>query len=217
MSRTALIAGATGLVGSQLLDLLLSDPYYEKVIVLTRRPVQKKSNKLVNVLADFESLEAHVEQLKADDVYCCLGTTMKKAGSKDKFRQVDFTYPYEIAKLSHANGARQFLLISALGADANSSIFYNRVKGEVEKVISSIGFQCYHIFRPSLLMGSRQEKRLGEGLGKAFFKVFGFLFAGPLEKYKAIDSAKVAKAMFAIARQNKIGKFVHESSELQKY
>ncbi|MTI28636.1 NAD-dependent epimerase/dehydratase family protein [Fulvivirga kasyanovii] len=217
MSRTALIAGATGLVGSQLLDLLLNDPYYEKVIVLTRRLVSKKSDKLVNLLIAFENLDAHAEQLKADDVYCCLGTTMKKAGSKDKFRQVDFAYPYEIARLFHTNGAQQFLLISALGADSNSSIFYNRVKGDVEEAITSMGFRSYHIFRPSLLMGPRQEKRLGEGLGKAFFKVFGFLFAGPLKKYKAIDSAKVAKAMFAIARQNKIGKFVHESRELQKY
>ncbi|MBL6446447.1 oxidoreductase [Fulvivirga sp. 29W222] len=217
MSKTALIAGATGLVGEQLLGLILREDYYDKVIVLTRRPIKKHGEKLVNLLVDFEDLEGYASQIKADDIYCCLGTTMKKAGSKDMFRQVDFTYPYQIAKFAHTNGAQQFLLISALGANAISSIFYNKVKGEVEEAIASVGFKCYHIFRPSLLMGPRQEKRLGEILGKAFFKVFGFIFLGPLKKYEAIDSVRVARAMFAIARQSNAGRHIHESKELQQY
>ncbi|UII34867.1 oxidoreductase [Fulvivirga ulvae] len=217
MSKTALVAGATGLIGDQLLDLVLEVSYYDKVIVLARRPVEKKSDKLTNLLADFENLDTYASQIKADDVYCCLGTTMKKAGSKAKFRQVDFNYTYQIAKLAHAGGAQQFLLISALGADPKSSVFYNKVKGEVEEAITSMGFKCYHIFRPSLLIGQRNEMRLGEGLGKVFFSIFGFFFVGPLKKYKAIDSVKVARAMFAMARQNKTGRFIHESKELQKY
>lgn len=217
MGKTALIAGATGLIGSQLLDLILNDPYYDKVIAITRKSMERANSKFINLIIDFEKLDAYASEIKADDVYCCLGTTMKKAGSKDKFRQVDFVYPYEMAKHTHGNGAQQFLLVSALGADKDSSIFYNQVKGEVEEAIASLDFKSYHIFRPALLMGPRDERRLGESAAKAFFKVFGFLFVGALSKYKAIDSAKVARAMFALAKQNKKGKFIHESKELQKY
>lgn len=216
-NKTALIAGATGLVGGQLLNLLLNDTYYERVIAITRKPVNNKSDKLVNVLVDFNKLDEYASQMKADDVFCCLGTTMKKAGGKDKFKQVDFTYPVEIAKLALNAGAGRFLLISALGADRDSSIFYNQVKGEVEEAIAKLNYDSYHIFRPALLIGPRDEERLGEDAAKTFFKIFGFLFIGPLKKYKAIDSAKVARAMHAIAKQNLSGMHIHESKELQKY
>ena len=214
--KTALIAGATGLVGGQLLSLLLNDPYYERVVAITRKPIDNKSDKLVNVLVDFNKLDEYASQMKADDVFCCLGTTMKKAGSKNKFKQVDFTYPVNIANLALNGGARQFLLISSLGADKNSSIFYNQVKGEVEQAIAELNYSSYHILRPALLMGPRDEERSGEDAAKTFFKIFGFLFVGPLKQYKAIDSAKVARAMHAIAKQDLSGRHIHESRELQK-
>ena len=121
---------------------------------------------------------------------------MAKAGSKENFNQVDFYYPLLVAKTSFAQGARQFLIVSALGADKESSIYYNRVKGQVEEAVSQIGFESLHIFRPSLLLGSRIEKRRGEDAAKFIYKAFGFLIP---KKYKAIDSAKVARSMLRFA------------------
>lgn len=215
--KTALIAGATGLTGNFLLGHLLADLRYEKVICISRRSLERSDDKLVNIVTDFDRLEEYGSQLVADDIFCCLGTTIKKAGSKEKFRQVDFEYPLRLAELAKNNGAQQYLLVSALGADRNSPIFYNKVKGETEEAIGAVGYDGYHIFRPSLLMGPRKEKRLGEGLAKAFFRIFGFLFSGPLKKYKAVDAEKVARAMHQIAGQNISGRHIHESKELQNF
>ncbi|ELR73121.1 Oxidoreductase [Fulvivirga imtechensis AK7] len=215
--KTALIAGATGLVGGKLLELLLQDPYYEEVIVLTRKPMEGKSAKLKSLTVDFERLEEYAPRMTADDIFCCLGSTMKKAGSKEKFRKVDYDYPLLIAHLAKRNNAKQYLLISALGADKGSSIFYNRVKGEAEEAIDTVGYSSYHIFRPALLMGQREESRPGESAAQVFFKIFGFLFIGPLKKYKAIDAIKVARAMHTIAKENRPGRHIHESKALQNY
>ncbi|HMV09726.1 MAG TPA: oxidoreductase [Cyclobacteriaceae bacterium] len=212
--KTALVAGSTGLIGNQLIDLLLSDNYYDVVKAISRTPLEKKHTKLENIVLDFDRMAEYAGQLNADDVFCCLGTTIKKVKTKEKFRQVDFVYPLELAKLSKANGAKQYLLVSALGADKKSSIFYNQVKGEVEEAIGDVGFTTYHIFRPSLLMGDRQENRSGEEAGKVFFKYLGFLVP---KKYKGIDSIKVARAMQAFAKQATSGRHVHESAELQQY
>jgi uncharacterized protein YbjT (DUF2867 family) len=212
--KTALVAGSTGLIGNQLLQLLLKDDHYDVVKAISRKPIEITHSKLENIVLDFERLNEHQANLKADDVFCCLGTTIKKVKTKEKFRKVDFDYPVELANLTRANGAEQYLLVSALGADKNSKIFYNQVKGEVEVAIGQLGFKSFHIFRPSLLMGDRSESRSGEEAGKVFFKYFGFLV--PL-KYKGIESIKVAKAMRKIASLHQIGTHVHESKELQAY
>lgn len=212
--KSALIVGSTGLIGQQLLLLLLNDPYYEKVKAITRKPLEFKHEKLENLVLSFDKLSEHYSGLNADDVYCCLGTTIRIAKTKEAFRKVDFDYPVELARLTKNQGARQFLLITALGADKNSSIFYNKVKGEVEEAIGHLSFRSLHIFRPSLLLGNRAEERAGEGGATVFFKIFGFLIPA---KYKAIDSAKVARAMFAQAKLNEAGIFFHESKELQNY
>ena len=212
--KTALVAGSTGLIGNQLLQLLLNDDYYDEVKAISRKPLDITHPKLENIVLDFDRLTEHHDKLKADDVFCCLGTTIKKVKTKEKFRKVDFDYPVELAKLTKANGAEQYLLVSALGADKNSKIFYNQVKGEVEEAIVQVGFKSYHIFRPSLLMGDRKESRSGEDAGKVFFKYLGFLVPA---KYKGIDSIKVAKAMQKIAAQHQQGAHIHESKELQAY
>lgn len=212
--KTALVAGSTGLIGSQFLQLLLEDTYYDVVKAISRKPLEIMHPKLENIVLDFDRLTQHHEKLNADDVFCCLGTTIKKVKTKEKFRKVDFDYPVELAKLTKANGAEQYLLISALGADKNSKIFYNQVKGEVEEAIGQIGFKSFHIFRPSLLIGDRKESRSGEDAGKVFFKYFGFLVP---KKYKGIDSIKVARAMQKIASQHQLGIHIHESTELQAY
>ncbi|MEQ1586787.1 MAG: NAD(P)H-binding protein [Cyclobacteriaceae bacterium] len=213
MSRTALLAGSTGLIGNQLLQLLLDEVAYDKVIALSRRPLETTHPKLQNVVLEVDQLKQHAD-LKADDVFCCLGTTIKQAKSKEAFRKVDFDYPLELAKTLHANGAKQFLLVSALGSDKNSSIFYNRVKGEVEAAIAAVGFAAFHIFKPSLLIGPRKEQRAGEDAAKVFYKIFGFLIP---QKYKGIESIKVARAMLAMAKENKSGLLIHESESVQKY
>jgi len=210
--KTALVAGATGLVGNQLLQLLLSSDRYQKVTAIVRNKISDhpKLNQVTLDLADVKSYTG----LYADDVFCCLGTTIAKAGSKDKFKEVDYEYPLALATAMKAAGATQYLLVSALGAAKDSSIFYNRVKGEVEAAVSNAGFQCVHIFRPSLLLGDRQEKRSGEDAAKVFYKIFGFLI--PL-KYKSIESGTVAKAMVHFASRDDRGIFVHESGSLHTY
>jgi uncharacterized protein YbjT (DUF2867 family) len=211
--KTALIAGSTGLIGGQLLELLLASTEYSKVVAITRKALPAHL-KLVQVQIELDKIPELNEAFKADDVFCCLGTTIAKAGSKDKFRLVDFEYPLMLARNSVALGAKQYLIVSALGADKKSSIFYNRVKGEMEEAISAVGFQTFHIFRPSLLIGPRTEARTGEEAAKVFYKIFGFLIPS---KYKAIHSIKVARAMIHFASQEQKGKFIHESLELQNF
>ncbi len=212
--KIALVAGSTGLIGKQLLQLLLDDPGYKIVKAISRQPLGIDHPKLQNLVIDFARLSEYYWDMKADDVFCCLGTTIKQARTKEAFRKVDYEYPLELAKLSKNQGASQYLLVSALGADRHAKVFYNQVKGEVEEAIDNVGFQSYHIFRPSLLLGPRKETRVGEDAAKTFFKLFGFLV--PL-KYKGINSAKVAKAMLSLAKENTPGKFIHESVDLQRF
>jgi uncharacterized protein YbjT (DUF2867 family) len=211
--KKALIAGATGLIGHQLLQLLLNDSDYTMVKAITRKPLNIHHEKLENVVVDFDNLTLFSEQVKADDVFCCLGTTIKVARSKEAFKKVDLEYPANLAQITHQQGATQFLLVSALGAHKHSKIFYNQVKGLVEEAVQQYAFRTVHIVRPSLLLGPRTEARSGEDAAKVFFKFFGFLV--PL-KYQAIESATVAKAMLFYARQNQAGMYIHESKDMQK-
>lgn len=212
-NRTALVAGSTGLIGGQLLELLLADNSYSKVIAISRKPLSISNPRLENIVMEASELKNHTP-LKADDVFCCLGTTIKQAKTKEAFRKIDYDYPVDLASMLKTNGATQYLLVSALGADKNSRIFYNQVKGEVEEAISAYQFVSFHIFRPSLLVGPRKESRAGEDAAKIFYKIFGFLIPA---KYKDIESIKVARAMVKFAKDNKPGKFIHESGELQNF
>ena len=212
-AKVALVAGSTGLIGSQLLQLLLNDSYYEKVIALSRGPLNLIHNKLENVIVPTGEWNAFAG-VRADDVFCCLGTTIRQAGTKEAFRKIDFEYPLELAKRLKENGATGYYLVSALGANNKSVVFYNKVKGETEAAINDLGFNSYHIFRPSLLLGNRKEQRAGEDAAKVFYKIFGFLIP---KKYQAIDSFKVAKAMLQKAKENIAGSFIHESADIQNY
>ena len=214
MSKVALVVGSTGLVGEHLLGLLLADSRYEKVIALSRKSLEINHSKLSNVVVDFNKLNEYSDQLKANDIFCCLGTTMKQARSKEAFRKVDFEYPLELAKITKTLGAQQYLLVTALGANTKSSFYYNRVKGEVEEAIGQLGFKSYHIFRPSFLQGNRKEKRPGEEATHTFFKVFGFLVSN---RFKGIDSIKVARAILATAKEERGGPHIHESGSMQVF
>lgn len=212
--KVALLAGGTGLIGSYLLQLLVDDATYSKVKCLTRNTLHIQHEKIEVIKTDGINLPEIASLLKADDVYCCLGTTIKKARTKEAFRKIDFDYPLHLAQQSKEAGATQFLLVSALGADPATSVFYNKTKGEVEEAIAAVGFEAYHVFRPSLLLGSREEERSGEDAAKIFFKYFGFLVPA---KYKAIDASKVARAMISMAKKQGKGIFVYESALLQAF
>lgn len=213
MGKVALVAGSTGLIGSQLLELLLASNRYDQVKAISRKPLQISNPKLINIVCGLDQLAAHSEQLKCDDIFCCLGTTMRQAKTKEAFLKVDVDAPLQLAAITHHLGAQQFLLVSALGANQTSSIFYNRAKGEAEAGILKVGFRSVYFFRPSLLIGPRVEQRSGEDAAKFFYRWLSFLIP---EKYKSIESIKVARSMLAKAEADKSGSFILESIEIQK-
>ena len=215
--KVALLAGATGLVGGQCLEQLLATPDYDRVIALTRRPLATRHAKLDQRLVDFDQLGREGTDFPAaDDVYCCLGTTMKRAGSEAAFRQVDFVYVVALAGQALSRGARQFLLVSSLGANAKSPIFYSRVKGEAEAAIAALLFEGRQIFRPSILTGKRAEHRPGERAGIAVMRGMSFAMIGPLRRYRPIAAATVARAMIRVARQAPRGVNIFASNDIER-
>ncbi len=213
--KTALIVGASGLIGGHCLQLLLAaDDRYDRVISIGRRTLPLTHPRLEQVVVDFEHLDKDQLRLIADDVYCCLGTTIRQAGSEAAFYAVDYTYVVRLAALLSANFAAQFLVVSALGADASSRVFYNRVKGEMEAAIKQTSFRAIHIFQPSLLLGERPKPRLGERVAAVVMAVFRPLFIGPLRPYRAIRASTVAAAMLDAARQDGGGVRTYRSDEI---
>lgn len=191
--RTALIAGASGLVGSLLLERLLGSPRYAQVAAWVRRDPGRPHPKLRIEVVDFERL--HERRTEAEDVFCCVGSTIRQAGSQAAFRRVDFDIPVALARLAARDGARRFLVVSALGADPRSRVFYSRVKGEMEAAVKASGVPRVYVFRPSLLSGPRAEFRLGERLGLAAAALLGPL----LGKYRPTRADDVAAAMLRAA------------------
>jgi uncharacterized protein YbjT (DUF2867 family) len=215
-SRSALLAGASGLVGTELLHVLLESPVYEHVKILVRKPLDAKHPKLEQVIIDYEELENYTIHFKVHDVYCCLGTTIKKAGSQEAFKKVDYEYPVRLANLARVHGVQNFLIVSALGADAASRIFYSKTKGEVEDRLKELGLPSLHIFQPSLLLGNRQEFRLSEKAATILSPIFSPLLAGTLQKYKPVSARSVANAMYIAAKANKTGTFTYPSDQIKK-
>jgi uncharacterized protein YbjT (DUF2867 family) len=215
-SKTALVLGPTGLVGNHLIHFLLLHPAYERVIAITRRPLNQNHPKLVEVIIDFDKPEKYHQLIKGDDLYCCLGTTMAKAGSKKAFLKVDFRYPLEIASIAAMNKVNQFMLVSSVGANKNSLFYYSQVKGALEEAVKKLNFWSIHIFQPSVLLGERNENRFGEEIAGKIGKVLDSITGGMLSKYKPIEADVVAKAMVGAAQRLKPGVFVYPSHWLQK-
>jgi len=209
MARTALIAGSTGLIGSFLLPLLLDSSAYDRVIAVTRRPLALSHPKLANPTSDFEHLGALREQLAADDVFCCLGTTTAKAGGRAGLERVDYHMVVDLARSARAAGAEQFLVVSAVGAALRSPAFYSRVKARMERSVMEAGYATVHILQPSLLLGARQESRLGEEIAQRLSPLLAPLCVGPWSKYRPVRAEAVAAAMLALALRPASGVQVH--------
>lgn len=210
---TALVVGASGLVGSQCLKTLLDGGAYERVVAFTRRPLGQQHPRLVETIVDFDKLE-DLDPFPTADVFCALGTTIEKAGSQADFLKVDFEYPRIIAERSAAAGATQFLLVSSVGADPQSGNFYLRVKAQLEKAVTGRSFESVHIFRPSLLIGSREEFRLGETLAVAASRMVQFALVGKLRKYHPLAASTVAAAMAVAAREAKPGRHIYHYDDI---
>ncbi|WP_211276976.1 Rossmann-fold NAD(P)-binding domain-containing protein [Tamilnaduibacter salinus] len=195
----AMVLGATGLTGRQVLAGLLEAPEVETVVAPVRRPLRTHS-KLVQRTVDFDHLAPEADLFAVDAIVCCLGTTMARAGSKAAFRRVDYDVPLEAARLGLENGARAFLLMSAVGASAQSPVFYSRVKGQLEEALADLGYPRLSIYHPGLLLGERQEQRTGESAMGTVMPMLNALLPGPLKRYRGIPASTVARAMVTEVR-----------------
>jgi uncharacterized protein YbjT (DUF2867 family) len=199
-----------------LLTRLLARPEYGKVTIWVRLEVALQTPKLTQVVVDFEHLQQYAMAMDAEDVFVALGTTIRQAGSQQAFHHVDYDYPFQIASLAKQRGVQRFLMVSALGADASSRVFYNRVKGEAENAIHSLGLPRLWFFRPSLLVGERAQPRPGEKVGLLVGKLIAPLLTGRLRKYRPIAADAVAAAMAYVATHEDVPPGVIESDEIAR-
>jgi uncharacterized protein YbjT (DUF2867 family) len=209
--KKALVIGASGLIGQQLIDLLLQDENYS-VIALIRTALPIQHERLIQVPFNFDN--PNNEVIQADELFCCLGTTIKVAGSQQAFYKVDFEYVLDIAKRAYRNGAKKFALVSSMGANKNSTVFYSKTKGAIEEAVTQIGYESLFIFRPSLLLGKRTGFRLEERIAQYFFTFFSILIP---KKYQAIQARQVAKAMIVCMNTGDKGVHILESDKIADF
>jgi uncharacterized protein YbjT (DUF2867 family) len=218
MNKTATIIGGTGLIGSHLLQLLLEDDHFQTIRVLVRRPFPHSHPKLEAKLIDFSDAESFKLGIEGSDaVFCAIGTTQQKVkGDQEAYRRIDYDIPVKAARFCNETGCSQFLLVSSVGADKNSSNFYLRLKGEVEEVIFKNSIPSIHIFRPSLLLGKRKEHRSGEKISQTIMPLFSFALIGKWSKYKPIEAENVAKAMISASKSGILGHHVYEYADMRR-
>jgi uncharacterized protein YbjT (DUF2867 family) len=211
--KKSVIIGSTGLIGSRIISLLSQNSRYNMIHSISRANQIGWGEKIAHI--PFNSGNYEITQA-SDSAFCCLGTTMKKAGSKEAFLTVDLNMVVEFAKKAKEAGINRLAVVSSIGANPKSSNFYLRTKGQAEEELKKIGFERLVIVRPSLLLGKRNEKRLGEDIGKALYNLLRFLFIGPFSKYRGVDAEDVAKAMIALVEQGQ-GTVIAESNVLQTF
>lgn len=214
----AVVLGASGLIGHQLVQLLLQDNHYSEVNILVRRHVQLQHPKLKAQVVNFDDTADFRHKLGAPDcIFCCIGTTMKKVkGDKKLYRKIDYDIPVKAARMALDAGATNFVLVSSVGANKKASSFYLQLKGAVEETISSMSYKSVHIFRPSILFGDRKENRTGETVAQFFMKMIGGLLRGSWKKYRGVDSRVVAKAMVVAGKDVSSGVQVHHYTNLMQ-
>jgi uncharacterized protein YbjT (DUF2867 family) len=215
--KTALIVGATGLVGRELLNVILENDYYSKILLVGRSSPEIKDNRLVDVIVDFDDLASYRDQISADHYYCCIGTTMEQAKTKEAFYKVDFTYAHELAKMAKEDPKfDQFHLVTSYGANSDSGLYYNEVKGLIEDAIKELDLSTLHIFQPSLLLGYRKHYRLWEEMAKMASSILSFFIIGSRLRFWAIQGTDVAEAMFVVAKSGETGVHVHKPLEMKR-
>lgn len=214
--KRSIIAGGSGLIGSHLIRFILQDPAFVQMTLILRNPISVNSTKITTWIGDMTKLPDTDIRGKFNVGFCCLGTTMKAAGSREAFRKIDFDLCLRFANICKDKGVQHFLLVSALGADPGSKIFYNRTKGELESAIKDLRFSSTTILRPSLLTGKRPNSRFGEKIGEIALAAINPFLLGDLKKYRAIAAEQVAKAMVSLAKKSLPGFHVIESDEIQK-
>lgn len=214
-NKTAILLGASGLVGSFLLDILLNSEEYRSVIIFVRKEIGLKHSKLTEHIIDFDQLDNYADLVQADDLFCCLGTTIKQAKTREAFKLVDYYYPLKFAEMAKKNGVTQFLMVTSIGANDTSSVFYLKTKGECEEAIKKLNLSSTSIFRPSSLLGPRKVVRPQERIGEIVMKVFSFCLIGKLKKYRPIQAQRVAEAMSIVAQSPKQEFTIYESDQIQ--
>lgn len=216
MTKKAIIVGASGLIGSNLLQILLEEDYYDQVVVLVRRELPVKHKKLTQLIIDFDKLSDYSGQINGHVIFSCLGTTLSQTPDKNEYRKIDYDYPLQLAQLALQNGVKQFHLVSAVGADAKSSGFYLKLKGETENDIIKLGLPSLHIYRPSMLLGRKEKVRLMETILSGIMRVIDPLLIGSLSKYHSVSGATVARAMFIQSIDNETGTFIYQYKEIKQ-
>ncbi|MFY8021512.1 MAG: NAD-dependent epimerase/dehydratase family protein [Bacteroidia bacterium] len=215
--KTALVIGSNGLIGRHLLFELIKSDRYAKIIALTRKDLIISHPKLQQEIISFDQLDENAAYFQVDDVFCCIGTTKAKTPDPNNYRKIDHDIPVNIGKICLKKGAKQYLMVSSMGADINSSIFYSKLKGETERDLAHLGYESFHAIRPSLLLGDRKEQRIGESIFKLIAKPINLFLMGPLKAYKAIEGIQVAKALLAIAALEKKGNHTWMNNQLFDY
>lgn len=215
-NKTALVFGASGLVGGFCLNQLLVSPIYSKVVCFGRKELPIQNDKLKQHIIDFDQLEDYKDLIQGNDLFCSLGSTIKKAGSQAKFRKIDFELPKQIAHIALENGVSQFILVSAADANSKSKVFYNKVKGELEDEIRSLNFWASHILRPSILLGERRESRPLERVGMILGQGIDAILGSLLGRYQPVKAEDVAKAMVAAAQKLEKGTYKYYSDQLKE-
>ena len=214
MAYKAIIAGASGLIGSNLVNILLEAPQYAEVLVLVRKELPIQHKKLVQLVINFDELEKHAAAITGHAVFSCLGTTKNQTPDEKQYRKIDHDYPLQLAQIAKQTGVEQFHVVTAIGADKNSSTFYLKLKGQLEDGLQKLGLKTLHIYQPSMLMGERERKHLLEQIATAVFKIIDPLLIGGLKKYRSIKGSTVAHAMFKKSLESATGTFIYTSDKI---
>lgn len=212
----ALVLGSSGLIGMETINLLLNNDKYEVVYAISRYELPIKNNKLIQIIADYNTIETNIKDLKIHHFFCCIGSTRAKTPDKNKYYEIDVEYPKKVASILIKNGSTTLCLVSSMGANPTSNNFYLKLKGDVEESLRAIGFKSFHIFRPSLLLGNRKEFRLTEKIAKFIYPIFNLLLVGKMKDYRSIQAKDIASAMINVSITSNLGDYIYQTQLIKE-